>query len=179
MKLKPREIIMSWDFLASLIIAGFSYFLFRPEIKSDFAKDMYGIGISVLAIVFSVYFAALAIIISSGDNEFVEFLETRGYYSIIIGAFQFSLAVLFIALIYSVVAYTITAYNSSNQISSQPIVWFCLFMFLFPYGLFATANSSLDAIKYAEYRVKFLLSRKKGLTKDKESNEPGNKRFKG
>jgi hypothetical protein len=166
--MKPRNIFISWDFISASLIALVSYFLLQPSIHNDFAKDLYGIGISVLAIVFSVYFAALAIIISSGDNDFLEYLEKKGFYSVIISVFRFSLMTLFIALVYSIFVYTITSFWLSNQVKTQSIWYFCIFTFLFPYSLFATTNSSLDAINYSRYRVKFLLFKQQRTLETKE-----------
>lgn len=125
-------------------------------VSNEFAHDLYGIGISVLSIVFSVYFAALAIIISSSDDDFVRFLEEEGDYIAIISTFEFSLAALFVALFYSLIMYAFTSAWISYKFESQPYWWLGIFTFLFLYGLFAALNSTRDSITYAKFRTRYL-----------------------
>jgi len=160
--MKIKAIFISWDLILSVMIAVLFYLLLPNLIDIAFAKDLYGIGISVLSIVFSVYFAALAIIISSGDNEFVKFLEEdENLYSELIFTFKFSLIILFIALIYSILLYIQCSFKISQNIKLQSSVFLVIFTFLFFYGLFASLNATFDSIKYAKYRTKFLLLTKK------------------
>lgn len=172
--MKLKNIIVSRDFLGALCVALIASAIFFPSVKNEFAKDLYSVDISVLSIVFSVYFAALAIIISSGDNEFIHYLEKNGYYGVIVNSFKFSLLALFVALIYSCFIYTLTAFWVSNNLADQNTTYLFLFVFLFLYGLFATAISSLDAIKYSEYRVKFLLLRQSDADKKAEAAQLSN-----
>ena len=158
--MKTRDIFLAWDFLGALCVAGLVFVFFAPSVSNTFVKDLYGVGISVLSIVFSVYFAALAIIISSGDNDFVRYLQSRGYYRNIIDAFKLTLIILFLALIYSIVIYSLTSAWLNRNAGEQNVFWFIVFAFCFTYGLFATANSVLNAIKYAEFRVKFLMMKR-------------------
>jgi hypothetical protein len=165
MKITPRQIILSWDFLVSIAITVFFAIVLGNSISSGFAKDVYGVGISVLSIVFSVYFAALALIITSGDDDFVHFLEEEGDYTGIIDTFKFSLLVLFCALIYSILIYTFTSYqayqSALQQIEAyQPEIFLWVFVFSFSYGLFAALRATLDSITYALFRVRFLKSTK-------------------
>jgi hypothetical protein len=179
MKIKPKQIFFSWDFAISLLVAFASFLLLKNSVSNDFSKDIYGIGISVLSIVFSVYFAALALIITSGDDDFIHFLEEKGDYTGIIDTFKFSLLSLFLALIYSIIAYTFTAakiYESQSEKmhGSQPEVFICVFSFLFSYGLFAALSATLDSISYAMFRARFLkINRSNELSQtsydDKES----------
>ena len=175
MKITPKQIILSWDFLVSIAITVFSAIVLGDSISTEFAKDVYGVGISVLSIVFSVYFAALALIITSGDDDFVHFLEEDGDYTGIIDTFKFSLLVLFCALIYSIFIYTFTSYqvyqSALQQIEtyqSEMFLW--VFVLSFSYGLFAALKSTLDSITYALFRVKFLRSRKTSSKNEDDEN---------
>lgn len=160
--MKIKSIFLSWDIILSIVISVLFYFNVPCLIDIVFAKDLYSIGISVLSIVFSVYFAALAIIISAGDNEFVKFLEEdENLYSELIFTFKFSLIILFIALIYSIILYIQTPFKISQDIKFQNRIFVVIFSFLFFYGLFASLNATLDSIKFAKYRTKFLLITKK------------------
>jgi hypothetical protein len=60
MKITPKQIILSWDFLLSIGITIFFAIVLSDSVSSEFAKDVYGVGISVLSIVFSVYWAVLS-----------------------------------------------------------------------------------------------------------------------
>lgn len=158
-----RRIFLSWDILAALVLALLGMLIYGPTIDTQFAKDMYNMGVSVLAIVFSVYFAALAIIISSGDNEFIDYLESRGHYTALIAAFKISLGLLFAALVYSLIAFTWTSHQVSQNHKEQNIFILTGFIFLFAYSIFATVASSLDTIRYSEMRIMFLQTKKKRL----------------
>jgi len=110
-----------------------------------------------LAIIFSVFFAALAILITSGDNEFVRFLQSEGFYKKIIFTFKYTLILLFIGFILAISLFIgILPYALSTTVYIYPKLNFLVFTFIAIYSLFATANSSLDAIKYAEFRARFL-----------------------
>jgi hypothetical protein len=154
--MRAKDIIRSWDFLLAFIICIIAIVTLASFVGNELSKDLYGVGISVLSIVFSVYFAALAIIISSGDDDFIYFLEEVGDYSRIIKTFRFSLIALFIALLYSIVMYTVTSVWINDKILTQP-KWFLVgFSFLFLYSLFVAFGTVVDAINYAKARADFL-----------------------
>ncbi|WP_157096896.1 hypothetical protein [Picosynechococcus sp. PCC 8807] len=143
------------------LLSGFAALLlvitFCPNsISNDLAKEMYGIGVTIQSIIFSVYFAALAIMISSGDDKFISFLEERGRYTRLIQNFRITLAILLSALVYSLVMYTVTAiFLSVNKL--QQSEWFLgFFAFLSVYSLIAIFFASDDVINYALYRSEFL-----------------------
>jgi len=159
--MKIKDIILSRDILAALAVAGVTFILLPSRITHALARDLYSVGISVLSIVFSVYFAALAIIISSSDNDFVEFLEETDDYSGLIETFRFSLLVLFVALIFSITMYILSSIWIADNYIDQPSLITVVFCFLFLYGMFAAATATLDAIKYSKFRAKFLKLRKK------------------
>jgi hypothetical protein len=154
--MRVASIVRSWDIWVAFFIAALAWFVMPSIVKNDLVINLYNVGISVLSIVFSVFFAALTIIISSGDNEFIEFLEETGDYTIIISSFKASLVILFLALLYSLLIYAATAVWASSNAIGQNSLWFILFVFLFIYGLTSTALSAFDAIRYASVRVRFL-----------------------
>ena len=154
--MKLKDILLSWDLLCALIIAGFIGIISPFWLPNEFVKDLYSIGISVLSIIFSVFFAALAIIMSSSDDEFVVFLEEEGDYTKIITSFEVSLGIIFVALIYSIIIYGISSYWFVNKHINQQYYWLSIFCFLFLYGLFAVANSAIDAMLFSKYRTNYL-----------------------
>ena len=157
-KKQIASLFLSIDFCAALLLSIFILFFSPDKIAISFLLDIFGIAISVLSIVFSVYFAALAIIITSGDNEFIDFLEEDGSYSHIIWTFKITLLLLFFALVASIILYVIVLPFGEAEITIRwfpkwGAIVFCLFS---SWSLFAAALATLDAIKYAEYRARFI-----------------------
>jgi hypothetical protein len=119
--------------------------------------DLFGMGIGVLSITFSVLFASLAFIISSSDDSFVAFLEEDGgVFTEIVNTYTWTVGSLFIGLIYSIIVYSISAFKISiyddQEINNLFIV---IFGFLFFYGLIATLLSTTSAIKYTKRRIDY------------------------
>lgn len=162
MKHALKSIFISWDFIVAIVVAIALYFLLPSLVPAKIVKPIYEVSISVLSVIFSVFFAALAVLITAGDNEFVRFLEEEGLYKKIIFTFKVTLILLFIAMLFSIVSFvTILPYTETDikfMYSKEMIV---LFSFFTLYALFASINSTMDAIKYAEYRAAYL-----ELTKD-------------
>lgn len=156
-----RRIIWHWDAGISLLIFFLVVIFFPTYISNEFAKDIYSISIQILSILFSLFFASLAIIISSSNDDFIEFLNNAdGFYILLINTFRFVLLMLFIALMVSIIIYAVTALLISNNIESQHKILLSFCLLLFTYGLTSTFSSALDAIKYAIYRSQYISSRK-------------------
>ena len=154
--MKSRDVFLSWDFAVSLAVAAGICFWLPNMISNAFAKDLYAIGISVLSIVFSVFFAALAIIISAGDNDFISFLQKGNLYSSLIQFFRFTLFLLLLSLCGSIAIYAFTSNSLDLKIITQPKWYFVIFTFFFVYSLAATCGSVGDALRYAERRVQYI-----------------------
>lgn len=165
--MKLKYILWSWDFILSVGFSIIAFLCLPYWVPSDFAKDLYSVGISVLSIVFSVYFAALAIIMSSSDDDFIHFLEEKGHYTIIIQSFEFSLAILFVALIYSIGLYAFSSYWLSKQWPNQEAWYVVSFAFLFFWGMLTAASSTLNAITYSKHRTKFLRQKRQAGSQSK------------
>lgn len=157
MKNALKSIFVSWDFLVAAAVAIVLYVLLPPLISAKILKPIYEISISVLSVIFSVFFAALAVLITAGDNEFVRFLEEEGLYQRIIFTFKVTLILLFVALLYSIgsfIAILPYAETDINFVYAKAMV--VLFAFITLYALLASINSTMDAIKYAEFRASYL-----------------------
>lgn len=148
-----KNVIISADFIVSFIVSLGFVVLMPNEISNVFSLSIYSIGISVLSIVFSVFFAALAVIITSPEDAFVEFLEEKGHYTRIINSFKYTLLLLFVALVYSIVVYFYTSYMISIDSKYQCDIIVGLFIFLFSYSLYATFEATNDAINFSKYRT--------------------------
>lgn len=166
MNITLKQILLSWDFGISVIATIALACALGDSVPVAFAKDVYGVGISVLSIIFSVYFAALALIMTSGDDDFVHFLEENGDFTAIVDTFRFSLLSLFGALVYSIIVYIYTSVelyskNTATATQEQPEVFLWFFIFFFSYSLLAALGATLDSIRYSVSRTKFLRATRK------------------
>lgn len=151
-----KSIFIAPDIILAALIGLFVY-IFSPELISNaFCKDIFGIAISILSIIFSVYFAALVFVMSASDNDFIRFLEEKKRYTYIIGTFRISLVILFSALMISIIAYVATLAMIEMEYKYQQKWIIAIFTFSFLYGLFAALATTLDSIRFALSRVSFL-----------------------
>jgi hypothetical protein len=151
-----KNIFLWWDTGAAILGATVFYFSVDGKVTANFAKDVVSVGISVLSIVFSLFFASLTFIISSSNDEFVEFLVENQHYQNIIWAFKWTLGALFLSLAYSLVFYVHVSYIPKES-SPLHVLWLMEgFIFLFTYSLVASGFSTNDAIKYAKRRARFI-----------------------
>lgn len=94
------------------------------------------------------------------DNKFVKFLEEDGHFSNLILTFKVTLIALLISLGYAIIMYAYSDYlvKHFNDKITQNKVLFLFFVFLFTYGLMASALSIKDAIMFSKYRIDFINS---------------------
>ncbi len=156
-----KNFFVSWDFTLAILIASVSWFFLPDVICGTILKDLYSSSISVLSILFSMFFAALAIIISLNDNNFINFLEEDGYFSKLLSQFRFSLSAMFLTLIIALCLYGITIFSITNPFWGQEKLQINIFIFAFFYSLFAVFLSALDAIRYLQTRLKFIKTNRK------------------
>ncbi|MBO0329880.1 hypothetical protein [[Muricauda] lutisoli] len=156
MKLLKRY-ILSYDTIIALFLTIACLFFLQSWVDGNLIKDLLSMGIGVLSIIFSIFFAALAFIIGASDDEFVSFLEETGLFTALIGSFRWTVGSLFIALLYSIFTYILITFKLSENkcfVFSEWIV--VIFCFLFFYSLIATMISTNDAIRYSKRRIKFV-----------------------
>jgi len=154
--IKIKQIIISWDiWLAFTISLGTTLFL-PYRIPINFAYDIYFMGLTILSIVFSIFFASLAIIIASSHDEFVIFLEEEGQFTTLIETFRFTLILLFLALIISIILYTYRSYSKAQGYVDQCKFFFSVFSFMALYALFGVVTATGESITYSNYRSRFL-----------------------
>ena len=154
--MKLRHIILSYDFFAAVIFSGLSLHFLPSNLKLDFCSSIYSMGITVLSIIFSLFFAALTVVMTSSDNKFVEFMEEDGSFTDLISTFKYTLGLLFTALIYSIILYMYSDYSVKNGIETQHKAFFLMFQFLFSYSLISTVLSAKDSIIFSQFRIRFL-----------------------
>ena len=157
--MRIRDIFTCWDFLVAITISLILWYYLPNQISISFAKDIYYLGVSILSKIFTIYFASLAIIISTSDNDFICFLEEDGHYTALLKSFKYSLLMIFFALMFSLFLYVLTSYFM-NKYSLHPKHIFIPYIFLFLYSLFTVFNASLDAMKYLNYRLQYNIVKK-------------------
>jgi hypothetical protein len=148
--------LLSWDLFLAATLATGARLLLPAWTSNALAKDLYGLGVTVLSIVFAVFFTALAVIMTAGGDEFVSYLRHLGVYRGIMQTFQYNLVLLFVALMYAVSGFAVTAAAADRGWRLQSS-WFVVgFTFFFLYGLFAVIDSTNDAVRWSHYRIVFL-----------------------
>ncbi len=160
--MKLRQLICSIDTGAAVLTTvAVSYFI-PKEIRYDFTTSFYNIGISVLSIVFSLFFAALAILMAAPQDEFIDYLEKKKHYTTLLFTYKYTLVCLFISLGYSIIMYAFSDYWVKHHVkdSLHSRWYFLVFVFIFTYSLTATALCIKDAIKFSQYRLEFLKFKK-------------------
>ncbi len=151
-----KSIVISWDFITA-VSATILTLLFRVQIPIPVGRDIAGFNVTLGALVFSVYFAALALVAATDDDEFLRFAAKEGAYAKLIGVFRTTLVLLFVTLLLSIGVYLYTLYQSYLQPQSMVPTWLVsLFAFTILYPLFASINAAFDAGKYAQRRALFL-----------------------
>jgi len=125
------------------------------------------VGTSVLSLHFSVFFAALAVIVSAANEEFLIWLESdvptgeKGDYEKIVSAYRFSLIALFVALIVSLWFFGYTTIRIGNGVRYQHNWFLVAFTFVFFYGLFVAVQASFYAVRFSQFRNEFSMLKKR------------------
>ncbi|MDB5125170.1 MAG: hypothetical protein JWP94_3299 [Mucilaginibacter sp.] len=156
--MKVSEIILSWDTLIALLITGLTCSLLPTNLALEFCSEVFTIGITVLSIIFSLFFASLAIIMTSSADKFIVFLEEKGDFIALLNSFKITLIMLFISLSYTIGLFFYTVYLIKDNLSheKQSYYFFLSFELLFVYSLVSTALSINDTIIFSKMRAKFL-----------------------
>lgn len=157
---RVKSIILCWDFITITIVL-FLLLIFAPEyLPLELIKQVINIYITILAITFSLFFAAFAIIISSNDDSFMMFLEDDKIFSDVLWTYKFTLYISFITLILSVADFIISCALLESGYTDQYYIIFVINTALFLYSTFSIFNSIKDSIKFIEFRLKFLKKNK-------------------
>lgn len=166
-----KSMFISWDFLATVLVTAATYYIMPDYLNMKFLLSVYNMSITILALIFSLFFAALAIIMSSSQNDFIDFLEEENLFSELLWSFKLTLIMLFVSLIYSIVLYTGTSFfvETYGEQWLQSGMFFLVLSALFTYSMGATCVSVYDTIIFSEFRSKFERS-----TKNKDNTKPEN-----
>jgi type III secretory pathway component EscU len=154
-----KMILWSWDILAALVAAAISY-KFTPEvITNKFCVTIYGTAIGILSIIFSIFFASLAIIMSLPDNDFINFIENpERLFTSLLSYFKLTLMILFLSLLFTISLYVYSMYGSETDAGNRGV--FVLFSGIFIYSLVATIIAVNITLSFTERRVKYQADKK-------------------
>jgi len=133
-----------------------------------FTKEIYSGGIAVMAIVFSIVFAAIAVIAAGGESPFIAFLEDgNAGFSELLESFRVTLNVLFGALLLSLVefGYAVLRITASDKDESK--LFLSLFIYMVLYALIAARLTGSDAIMFAKKRAAFAIDEEKRNQKER------------
>ena len=172
-----KALFLSWDFGISILITAITFYHIPNYIDMKFTLSFYNVLMTVLSIIFSLFFTAMTIIMSSSDNDYIEFLERENIFSELLWSFKFTLLTLFISLLISILLYSGTSYWLSTYSSFEWLqnkILLLIIEFMFLYGMFATWLCILDTIRFSKFRIKFLKKkRKEEEEENKKSNSSG------
>ena len=149
-----------WDLLISLLIGAECLQALPNRLSVAFLKDFYYAGLSILALVFSVVFAAITLLSSIGDNDFLLFLEEEdAALSKLLASFGITLTALFVSLAISIGCYGIAAYRSAGSMKDMPCWQFACYCVALSYSLLSACLVGNDVIRFARLRARFLAER--------------------
>lgn len=148
--------LLGVDVVVALLVLALLLGTLPTQVSVQLAKEFFAISASVLSIVFSVFTAALAVIISSPDDKFVRWLESEGIYRDILFGFKFTLLALFLALVFSIAAFAWTVFRIESGVLTQHRWTLVSGAAALAYALVATLSSTLAAIRHAHARADFL-----------------------
>jgi len=151
-----RATICSWDIVLAVAVLLCALVLIPHRVSGSVAIEVYQLCVNVLAIVFSVYFAALAIVIASPDDDFVRFLEEKGDFTRIVWSLQFCLKLLFAALATSLILFVRMVVSGGREEAVGEFGWLLAAQCgLTAYALLATHLSARDCITFAHRRAAY------------------------
>ena len=155
--MRLKHIFFSWDFVAALSIFIFGLFVLPHQIYAQEAINIYQVGVTTLSLIFSIYFASMAFILSSSDDDFVLFLEEKEHFTYLIESFSYTLKGVFISLMYSLFFLIMNFFVEENvavAINNKLII--SLFLLIGSYSLFCVIGTTMDSIKFVKFRIDYL-----------------------
>lgn len=172
---KIKSFFVSYDFGISSIL-GITLYILMPEyLQMSFAVEYYSVIITAVSIIFSLVFASCSILLSSSDNDFINFLNEEDDFDNLLWTFRVTLISLFICLLYSLVLFVSTSYyldhSSENKIWLQHKSLFISLTALTTYSLIATYLSVEDTLIFSKFRSRFLKQKEEAKKRLNESDK--------
>lgn len=161
---KFKSFFWSYDFSISLAIGIILYIVLPEFLSMKFMLTYYEIIITTISIIFSLMFASCSILMSSSDNDFINFLNEKNDFDNLLWTFRITLFALFISLIYALVIFVATNYivemAKEGEVWVQHKIFFTTLSSITIYGLIATFLSVEDTLKFSKFRSRFLKDKK-------------------
>lgn len=151
------------DFILAIAV-GAAVFKIAPwRLPTSFLGEMYSGGIAVLAVVFSVVFAAITLLASIGDDAFLHFLEEDGALTTLLNSFTTTLNILFGALVLSIIEFGFAEYALAKGWVDQLLWGFVVYCFALSYALVSSRLVGNDIIRFAKLRAAFIRQTNSGV----------------
>lgn len=162
---KYKSFFLSYDFGFSLVTGIILYFVLPEFLLAKFMLIYYEIIITTISIIFSLMFASCSILMSSSDDDFINFLNEKNDFDDLLWTFRITLIALFISLIYALIIFVATNYiveiAKDGEVWMQHKIFFVTLTSVTTYGLIATYLSVENTLKFSKFRSKFLKGKKK------------------
>lgn len=108
-----------------------------------------------MAIIFSIVFAAIAVIASGGESGYIAFLEEDGGFTKLLYSFKLALNILFTALLISLAEFGYTVARINSEVKYESKAFMSVYIFILLYALIAARLMGNDAIMFAKSRADF------------------------
>lgn len=152
-----RKLILSYDTVIALVIVIISNFIIPCELKNQFCYKIYEVAITVLSIIFSIFFASLTVIMAFPDNKFIALIEKDNkLFTALLNYFKDTLYALFISLVITIIIYITTSYYGENISGNRNL--FIAFLGVFTYSLIATITAVNATLKITSSRATFIVN---------------------
>lgn len=171
MRSRIEKILISWDTFFSLLAMLIACLVTPNCLDNKFCYSIYEMAITILAIIFSIFFASLTVIMAFPDNEFISVIENdeKKLFTQLIGFFKDTLFALFISLLYTIILYVFSLYYGDTASGNR--ILFISFIGIFIYSLVATIIAVNVTLSITTSRAKFLANKYSSLHNEKENQQ--------
>ena len=155
---------ISWDFFLTVGVTLILYLVLPRMVPFGFALDLYLVGVSVLSMCIFYFIAFIAVISASSDEEFIHYLRTHQGFVSVFRTYQYTIVVLFVALIFTLVMYGLANFQKylMPDVATHNRSYFLSFMFFFCYGILTVFEATLDSVSFLKLRVNFIAKKRIG-----------------
>lgn len=150
-----QRFVWSWDATYAFVLSFVSWLIYRAilgaQISAHLLRDLFFSSVTLGAIVFAIYFAAIALLVSSGNKAFFDRAIQKGTFHRMMKTYRQTLIALIFLLVVSISTYgvlsVIVAVLPDAMLNSALLI---LLIFVTFYPLFAATNTGLEALAISE-----------------------------
>ena len=147
-----KRLFLSPDFLVAVVVTSMLTILVSYyQLENDLIPNIFTIYATVAAAMIAIVIASLAIIVSTGDEEFTALLNKAGSYSNILFVFWYSSIIAGLGLAINVSAYIYGLVNLHHQTLS--LIMICLTTFFTSYAVLAVVSAIGTTMTYGLFRA--------------------------